>query len=115
MSREYSLYTNLVEVEKGNRKDLLKALESLCDFDLDFNGTNGVEYAWKETLETGFDSNLEYTLDVVKDIENDIECVEKFVSMWMGGDNYYYEHEVNYLVDDNGKIYVISLSAMTGY
>lgn len=115
MSREYSLYTNLVEVEKGNREDLLKALESLCDFDLDFDGTNGVEYAWEETLEAEFESNLEYTLDTVKDIEDDVACVEKFVSMWMDGDSYYHEHELNTLADENGKVYVISLSAMAGY
>jgi len=115
MSREYSLYSNLVEVEKGNREDLLKALESLSDFDCDFIGENGTEYAWEETLEAGFESNLEYVLDTVKDIESDVECVEKFVSMWMDGDSYYHDHELNYLADDNGKIYVISLSAMTGY
>ena len=115
MSREYTLYTNLIEVEKGNREDLLKALESLCNFDLDFNGSNGVEYAWKETLEAGFDNNLEYTLDTVKDIEDDVECVTKFVNMWMDGDSYYHEHELNYLADLDGNIYVISLSAMTGY
>ena len=115
MSREYSLYTSLVEVKKGNRKNLLKALESLCDFDLDFNGANGIEYSWEETLNAGFDNNLEYVLDTVQGIENDVECVEKFVHMWMDGDSYYHEHELNYLADDDGSVYVISLSAMTGY
>lgn len=115
MSREYSLYTSLVEVKKGNRKDLLKALEDLSEFDLDFNGSNGIEYAWEETLEAGFDSNLEYVLKQVQNIKSDIECVEKFIHMWMDGDSYYHEHELNYLVDGDGNIYVISLSAMTGY
>lgn len=115
MSREYSLYTSLVEVKKGNRKDLLKALESLSEFDLDFNGANGIEYAWEETLEAGFDSNLDYVLEQVQNIEDDVECVVKFVSMWMDGDSYYHEHELNYLADDDGNVYVISLSAMAGY
>lgn len=115
MSREYSLYTSLVEVEKGNRQDLLKAFENLSNFDYDFNGENGLEYAWKETVKAGFESNLEYVLNEVKDIKDDVECVEKFVSMWLDSDDYYHEHELNYLADNDGKIYVISLSAMTGY
>ena len=58
---------------------------------------------------------MEYLLDKVKDIESDAECVEAFVSGWMDGDDYYSQHELNYLTDDDGKIYAISLSAMTGY
>ena len=115
MSREYSLYASLVEVEKGNRESLLKALASLSDFDLDFSGANGIDYAWKETLDAGFESNLEYVLNTVKDIKDDAECLEKFVSMWLDGDNYYHEYEFKYLADKNGKVYVVSLSAMTGY
>ena len=116
MSREYNLYANLVEVEKGNREDLLKALESLSDFDCDFIGENGLEYAWEETLKAGFESNLEYLLNKVKDIESDIECVEEFINTWMGNDSdYYHEYELNYLVDDSGKIFAISLSVMAGY
>lgn len=115
MSREYSLYTSLVEIEKGSRKSLLESLEDLCSFDLDFNGDNGTDYAWEETLEAGFESNLDYVIDTVKNIEDDVECVVKFVSMWMDGDSYYHEHELNYLADDDGNVYVISLSAMAGY
>lgn len=115
MSREYSLYTSLIEVEKDNRKSLLEALENLSHFDCDFNGENGTEYTWEETLEAGFESNLEYVLDTVKDIKNDVECVEKFISMWMDEDSYYHEHELNYLTDNKGNVTVISLSAMTGY
>lgn len=114
MSREYNLYSSLVGVEKGNREDLLKALKNLGEFDCDFNGENGTEYTWEEALEQGFESNLEYVLNEIKNIENDVDCVEKFISMWMGGDDYYSQYELNYLADD-GKIYAISLSATTGY
>ena len=114
MSKEYNLYANLVKVEKGNREDLLTALASLSDFDCDFNGENGIEYAWEETVANGFESNLEYLLDKVKDIENDIECVETFVDYWMENDkNYYQDYVLEYLIEDN--IFVISLSVMCGY
>ena len=115
MSTTYNLYSNLVEVEKGNREDLLQALASLGDFDCDFNGENGIEYAWEETLKNGFESNLEYLLNEVKNIDNDIDCVEKFISMWMDEDNYYYEHDLNCLADNDGNVYAISLAAMVGY
>lgn len=116
MSREYDLCTNLVQVNKGDREDLLRALSDISDFDCDFNGDNGIEYAWEETIENGFQSNLEYLLDKVKDIESDIECVNKFINTWMENDsNYYHDYDVSYLADENRKIFAISFSAMTGY
>lgn len=50
MSREYNLYSNLVKVEAGNRVSLLQTLKDLSDFDCDFNGENGADYANEETL-----------------------------------------------------------------
>ena len=116
MSRHYNLYANLVEVEKGNREDLLRALEFLSDNDCDFNGENGIKYAWEETKENGFESNLEYLLNEVKDIKDDKECVDKFINTWMENDsNYYHSYEINYLIDEDKKIYAISLATMSGW
>lgn len=116
MSREYNLYTSLVEVKKNNRVDLLSALASIGDSDCDFNGENGIEYAWEETVKNGFESNLEYLLDKVKDIKSDIECVNEFINTWMKNDsNYYHDYNVDYLTDENGMILAISFSAITGY
>lgn len=116
MSREYNLYSNLVKVEAGNRVSLLQTLKDLSDFDCDFNGENGADYAWEETLEAGFESNLEYLLNEVKDIESDVECVELFVSAWMETDrDYYSAYQLDYLTDKNGNIIVINLAVMTSY
>jgi hypothetical protein len=116
MSREYNLFANLVEVKKGDREDLLSALASLSDFDCDFNGENGIEYAWEETVKKGFESNLEYLLDKVKDIKDDTECINEFFNTWMENDrNYYHDYNVDYLTDENGKIYAIAFSVMAGY
>ncbi len=115
MSRECNLYSNLVEVKKGDREDLLSALASLSDFDCDFNGENGIDYAWKETVENGFESNLEYLLDKAKDIEDDAECVNWFIYTWMERDkNYYHDFKVDYLTDENKNIFAISLSVISG-
>lgn len=116
MSREHNLYSNLLTVEAGNRESLLETLKSLSDFDCDFNGDNGTDYAWEETLEAGFESNLEYMLNEVKDIENDVDCVELFVNAWMETDmDYYSAYQLDYLTDSNGNIIVINLAVMTGY
>lgn len=116
MSREYNLYANLVEVKKGDRESLLEALSIFGECDCDFNGENGIDYAWEETIEANFGSNLEYLLDKVKDIESDEECVNEFINTWMEKDrNYYHDYEVNCLTDENGKIYAIAFSVMAGY
>ena len=116
MSREYNLYSHLVEVKKNDRESLMTALASIGDFDCDFNGENGIDYAWEETIEKGFESNLEYLLDKVKDIESDVECVKEFFDTWMEADrNYYQDYKLDYLTDENGKIFVISFSVLAGY
>lgn len=112
MSRDYSLVTRLEKVEAGNREDLLTALANISDFDCDFNGENGIDYAWDETLEEGFESNLEYLLNEVKDIEDDEECINAFIDEWIRNDNYYDEYEVNCLTDSNGRVTVISFVTM---
>lgn len=114
MSREYSLYSSLVKVEAKNRESLLDALAELSDFDCDFNGENGVDYLWKDAEEKGFESNLDYLLDKVKNIENDAECVVRFIGEWMDTDNYYHEYGLNYLTDDEGNIIAISLAVTCG-
>lgn len=144
MSREYNLHSNLVEVKKGNREDLLSALASMGDCDCDFNGENGVEYLWDEVwkangfenmkdyeeqneydsdededyeeIKLKYESNLEYLLDKVKDIKSDIECINEFFNIWMEKDkNYYHDYNVDYLTDENEKIYAIAFSVMAGY
>ena len=107
-----NLYSSLVAV-KGDRKELLAALANLSSFDCDFNGENGVEYAWEETKEKGFESNLEYLLDKVKGIYDDIECVIEFFRFWMEKDKKYYkDYIVRCLTDENAKISVIAFSAI---
>lgn len=111
-----SLYSNLVKVEKANRESLLEALTTMSDFDCDFNGENGIEYAWEETLENGFESNLEYLLNEVKDIQDDSEAVQVFVETWMKMDeDYYNEYSHDTITDDNGNVLAISIAVTTNY
>ncbi|HAU87301.1 MAG TPA: hypothetical protein DCW90_17995 [Lachnospiraceae bacterium] len=109
-----SLYTGLEEVKVGNRKSLLNALKSLSDFDCDFNGENGLEYLWEEV--DGFESNMDYLADKVKDIEDDEDCVETFFKEWMSRDiNYYKEWNVSVLTDTKKRVKAISFSTVCGY
>jgi hypothetical protein len=115
MSREYNLHFGMKKVEAGNRQSLLDTLAGMSEFDCDFSGDNGNEYAWDVTLEKGFESNLEYLLNEVKDIEDDGECIDTFFEEWMGKDSYYAKYEVNYLTDEKGRVVVIGFATMCGY
>lgn len=116
MSRQCTLYTNLITVETNNRENLLEALKKLADFDCDFNGENGIEYAWEETIKNGFESNMEYLLNEVKDIQDDLQCVTEFVDTWMDMDSdYYTDYELKCLTDTEGNVTVISFSVLAGY
>lgn len=111
-----SLYANLAKVEKGNRQSLLDALAIVSDFDADFIGDNGKEYNWAETDEGGFESNLDYLLDKIKDIKDDNEAIQTFICEWMGYDsNYYDEYSYDTITDDDGHVLVVSLAATTNY
>ena len=110
-----TLHTSLESVKAGDRKDLLETLRNIADFDMDFNGENGEDYTWEEALENGFESNLEYVINIVEDIENDEECVRAFFEEWMENDGYYTEYEVDCLTDAKGRVIAIGFAAMCGY
>lgn len=111
---DYILVSSLEKVEKvGNRESLLSSLKNLGSFDDDFNGENGIEWCWDETVEHGFESNGDYLCDLVKDIEDDTECVQAFVENWMEQDSSCYsEHFVHCLTDENSNVTCISFSAI---
>lgn len=125
-----SLFAKLENVKAGNRNSLLSALTSLSDFDCDFNGENGIDYLWDEVWEANgfesqedfeskdekaelkYESNLNWLLDEVKEIEDDADCIETFFGTWMEHDrNYYDEYEVNYIRNKNGKVVAVSFAA----
>lgn len=129
-----SLYVKLENVKAGNRNSLLSALSSLSDFDCDFNGENGIDYLWdevweangfknqedfeeqedesKEEIKLKYESNLDWLLDEVKEIEDDADCIETFFRIWMEHDrNYYDEYKANYIRNKNGKVVAVSFAA----
>ena len=128
-----SLYTGLEKVKAGNREDLLSALANLSDFDCDFNGQNGLDYLWDEVwkangfediddyknqvnAELKYESNLDWLLDEVKDIEDDGECIESFFETWIDNDrNYYDEPQVNYIRDSKKRVIAISFAVNGSY
>jgi len=111
-----NLYSNLVKVEKGNRQSLLDALATMSDFDCDFIGENGADYNWDETNEGGFESNLDYLLNEIKDIKDDNEAVQVFIEEWMDRDsNYYDEYSFDTITDDDGNVLAISFATATDH
>ena len=136
MSRHMNLGSHLAKVEPGNRENLLEALISISDGDCDFNGENGLEYlrdeVWEangyedyddfadkhpdieEEVELRYESNMDYLIDKVRDIENDEECIRAYIEGWIGNDGYYREYDLNWLKDGDGKIIALSIAYMYG-
>lgn len=109
-----NLFHKLVKVEKRNRQSLLGALIYISSFDNDFNGTNGIDYNWEITKKAGFKSNLDYLLNKVKDIEQDRDVVNTFISEWLSHDDNYYNHtSLDLIYDKDKNIEVISFVAVT--
>ena len=108
-----NLYTGLENVKIGNRESLLDALRSLSDFDRDFNGENGDDYLWEEA--NGFESNMDYLINKVREIKDDEDCVISFFEEWMDNDSYYEKWNVSVLKDTKKRVTVISFSAIGGY
>jgi hypothetical protein len=132
----------LVEVKAKDREDLLNALMLLGETDADFIGENGLEYLWDEVWkangyedrkdyenqmenfdaeddeaeepELKYESNADWLCDYVKDIKDEVECVETFINTWMEMDSgYYTEYEFDYITDSNGNIVALAFATNT--
>lgn len=68
--------------------------------------------SWEEP-KLKFESNQDYYLNEVKDIESDEECISDFLNSWLDNDGYYNEWKYEILKDNNGKVIGISIAALT--
>ena len=98
------------KVNGKTRDDLLDALRELANVDADFNGENGVDYIWKEAKQAGDENNMEHVIRMVRNFQNDEDVIERFVQMWMDNDNYYKEHTVDVVYDEDKKAEFIAIA-----
>lgn len=98
-------------VAPNTKADVADTLMCLAGCDCDFNGENGEDYLWEEA--EGFESNAEYCLSIAEQEKTPREMIEKFVSLWMGRDQYYQDYDLGILV--HGDILFMSLAYTTGY
>ena len=110
MSKNLTL-EHYYEVMINDKNEVAQCLMSLADCDCDFNGENGLEYLWEEA--EGFESNAEYCLSIAQNETTPREMAEKFISLWMGRDAYYYDYNLGILEQD-GKLFM-SLAYVIGY
>ena len=76
MSCYLYLKTKIIDTTEDT-STLLEELKEL--FDEDFNGNNGEEYTSEEAISKGYNSNLSYGFDLLKNQEPDIlPTVEKY-------------------------------------
>ena len=112
MSRDLSMNHDY-EIMENTKEAAAEYLMDLANCDCDFNGENGLEYLWEEA--EGFESNAEYCLAVVTNIEGVTpkEMIEKFISLWMDNDGYYAEYDLG-IIEEDDKLFV-SLAYLSGY
>lgn len=110
----------IAEVKDGTREELIKALACLGEqVDADFSGDNGWDYLWDRVWEENgfnnyedwqmngepvlkYESNLDYLCNMVKDVKDDVECIETFLQDWLYYDSYYKDYQYDLLMDSNG-------------
>lgn len=102
MSRNFQLI-HYYEVMSNNKADVASNLTFLSNSDCDFNGENGLEYLWEEA--EGFESNAEYCLSIAEKEPTPREMAEKFISLWMSKDPYYYDYDLGIMVQ-NDKLFM---------
>ena len=107
------LHTGLEEIKVGNRESLLNALKDLSSFDCDFNGESGDEFLWVGA--EGYDSNMDYLIDKVRNIEDDEECINTFFNTWLSADCYYAKWDVSVITDTKKRAKVVSFPAVSEY
>jgi hypothetical protein len=112
MSSKKEDLTLIVATVSGKEKqNLLDALMELSQNDCDFNGENGLGYLWDEA--EGFESNMDYLINKVKDIDDVTDMVNTFVSSWIDRDGYYGQYEVE-VITHNDEVVAIVLAYTSG-
>lgn len=102
-----TIFHEIQAVKPKDKEDLIRALKELCAFDNDFNGNNGVEYLCPEAEAGGYESNMDYYIETLKN-ESDYDFAEDFICMWMIASRYY-KYDVKYIKNEDGYITAISL------
>ena len=103
MSRDITLATAI-----ANKGEIEDALLKLSEFDADFSGDNGDEYLWDIAREKGFETNAEYLISTLKDVESPERKAEEFFKGWIEDDGYYQDYQ--YAVNEVGDKVVVSLA-----
>ena len=76
--------------------------------DEDFNGNNGPDYLWEEAK--GFECNLDYVLDQIKDCKSVTEYVVMFLE-FLTKDHYYEDYLVTEAIGNPQIISVVIRTA----
>lgn len=100
----------LLLMTTGVDGNIADALRSICSFDKDFNGENGLDYLWSDVDPDKYNSNMEYLLNTLHGTEEEI--ADRFINEWMQYGRCYYM-KYNYSIHAcNGKVSYISLAVV---
>lgn len=96
---------NLVKIEDtSNKKNLLKALKKVASIDDFFMGYDSDECLWECAKDEGFKTNVDYVINKVREIKDDVELVEEFLKLWLDDDGFCESYEFKYILDENKHI-----------
>ena len=101
------------ELSRVYEHDIASALANIAECDADFSGENGEDYLWDKAKLAGYDSNLEYCLDAIKDVKLDSEKIKKFMHLWLDNDDYYINPEWKIVCDSYDEIIAIAFASET--
>ena len=94
----------------NNKEEILEILKYL-ETDEDFNGNNGKDYYWEETLEKGFKSNQDFVIDKLKNSNlNGENLILEFFREWLDNDGYYEEWKYDSFENDGKTIVSVAIS-----
>jgi len=127
---QLGLSVERVRGDKGFEK-LVKDLESLFSFDYDHCGANGTENLWRDAIDLGCVSNIEYLtkeflMEQYEDEVEDANCDEMLEMAWVSDvieyvieqvferDSYYSKTEYHLTsTDSDENEYIVSLAYLT--
>ena len=94
MSKEYTM-EHINDVITNTEEGVKQFLFNAANYDSDFNGDNGYEYLWEDA--EGFETNADYCWSIAEKEKTPRLMIEKFISLWMGKDNFYVDYSIEVL------------------
>jgi len=100
----------LKKVNGKTTQDLLDTLTEIMQVDADHSGENGPGYIWEEAKNKGFETNIDFLVDLVKDEPSHKEIIDSFMTELIERDFYYTNSDYEVIYDEEGRAECIAFA-----